>query len=69
MTFAPLAGGRVWAKEQHGDSGAGDANEWDDESHSPGDVSTKPLIGNKTVENGRHEKVCDASSSIAKTSS
>lgn len=69
MTLAPLAGWGVRAQDQHANGGDGDADEGNDEGNAPGDVWSEALICDEAVENGGHEKVCDASSCIAETAS
>lgn len=68
VPLAPLARGGIRATYQHGDGGADDAYERNDESNTPCHVRSKAAFSHKTVEDGGHKEVCDASAGIAEAS-
>lgn len=65
VAVAPLARGGVRAANQHGNGGDNDADERNDEGHTPGNMGSQAAIVDQTVEDGGHEEVCDATSSVA----
>ena len=64
MAVCPFARRGVGAEDKHGGGGGGDHDEGDDEGHTPGDMCGEMLILYKGVKDGRHKKVCDASTCV-----
>ena len=64
MAVCPFARRGVGAEDQHGGGGGCDHDEGDDEGHTPGDMCGKMLVLYKGVKDGRHKKVCDASTCV-----
>lgn len=69
MALAPFAGRCVGAADQQRYCGDGDADERDDEGDAPGDMRCQPTILDEAIEDGGHKEVCDATTSIAESSS
>ena len=68
MSLAPFTGGGVRAHYQHSNRGDGNNNERYDKGHPPCNMGREVTLLYKRVEDGRHQKVGDPTSRIAKTS-
>ena len=69
VAFAPFSCRGVGTNQQHHDGGGNDDDEWDNESHSPCLVGRQTGLVDEGVEDGRHQEVCDPSSSVAEACS
>lgn len=69
MTVGPFAVGAVLTSEQYAKSNCSDDDEWDDESHTPCDVSSKVLLLYERVKDSWHNEVSDSTTCVAEATS
>lgn len=69
VTVSPPAGWGVLAKENESDGDADNDDTRDNEGYSPSSVLAHVLVPDEGVVDGRHQEVCDSTTSITETSS
>lgn len=67
MAVCPFACRCIGTEEQHGGGGGCNKDERDNEGDTPGDMRRETSTLHERVEDGRHDKVGNASTCIAET--
>ena len=69
VTVGPLAGWCILTKEKESKGYADDDDTRNNEGYSPSDVLAQVVVGDKGGVDGRHEEVCDTTTSVTETGS